>query len=126
MEGQEEQELEITQLEQAAVRNQDFSDAPTNPTRLFHYSNFDYQNTFQLGKGGFGDAYLVKHKLFKRRKFVLKRFRIDVLGQVTQNWPWKELHALQYLQHINICKLYGAFCSDVPTLVLEACYGEIV
>lgn len=89
-------------------------------SRFFHPSNFDFESAERIGKGGFGDVYLVNHKLVNRRKLALKRFRPEHPPYVA----WKELDSMAYFQHTNICCLLGAFCGDLPTLVLENCLGN--
>lgn len=89
-------------------------------TRAFHSTSFDYESGDHIGSGTFGDVYLVKHKVFKKRKFAVKRFRKECPAKLA----WKELYILQYLKHANILIMYGAFVTDVPSLVLQACYGE--
>lgn len=87
--------------------------------RMFTTDSFRLDTVKKIGEGQFSDTYVVDHKQITDKKFVLKRFKPECDPGI----PWKELHAMVYLQHLNICQVLGAFYDDTPTIILEACFG---
>lgn len=84
-------------------------------TRLFVPSNFDVTSIVKVGEGSFGEVVSIVHA--KLGSVANKIFKHDLSGHVA----FKELDLARYFNHKRLCRFFGAYFSEFPTLVMEQC-----
>ena len=101
-----------------------FSNPDLEDRRTAKPSTLDFEALQELGRGSFGEVYLVR-KLSSSKLFAMKVLRKDkILGQNLLKYALTERNVLSYVAHPFIVKLHYAFqTSDKLFLILDYCPG---
>ena len=91
-----------------------------DPNDLSEYPNVTgYIPIKKLGRGGFGDVYLVHSEKYEQQEFVLKQIRLPEDGKVN-----REVETAISLCHPNIVSIYDYFTFNGKLiLIMEYCSG---
>jgi serine/threonine protein kinase len=95
---------------------------PPKPTLPKTLQASGYQAVKILGKGAFGQAYLIYHK-DNKTYYVAKHVNMSAMSSKQRKEAHNEINVLQQLQHPNIVR-YVEFCEEHPHLYIVMEYAD--
>ena len=90
--------------------------------KIFQFTNIKIKETYTaikfLGKGGFGEAYLVKSNMTKKN-YVMKSINFELLDEKNKLYTINEAILLKNIDHPNIIKFKEVFEVKKPNIQLN-------